>query len=135
MHCPHTATLCPLEITRSATEFNQPLRICSVPATSRGTARERSYFEITVGDVILDAVKPAETDLDHPHQPTDDVILRLFDPTGRGGPATVRVGDSFARAGEADLLERPRAPVPLRDGQLELEFRAYEVKTVRLQRG
>jgi alpha-mannosidase len=49
-------------------------------------------------------------------------------------PVTATVGGGLAAAREADLLGRPGADLPVVDGALRLDLRAWEIRTVQLQR-
>jgi mannosylglycerate hydrolase len=49
-------------------------------------------------------------------------------------PVTATVGGGLVAAREADLLGRPGPDLPVADGALRLGLRAWEIRTVQLQR-
>ena len=81
--------------------------------------------------VVVEAVKLADDE-------SGDVVVRLYE--SRGGRARARATAGFAvgAATETDLLERPAAgggARPVVDGSsVELEFRPFEIRTLRLRR-
>jgi len=69
---------------------------------------------------------------------TGDVIVRLYE--SRGGRASTRLATDFplTAATVTDLLERPlpgAGPLPVTDHAVELSFRPFEVRTIRLTPG
>jgi alpha-mannosidase len=81
--------------------------------------------------VVTEAVKLADDQ-------SGDVVLRLYE--SRGGRASIRLTAGFAvgTATATDLLERPLAgagPLPVTgSGTVELSFRPFEIRTLRLTR-
>jgi alpha-mannosidase len=49
-------------------------------------------------------------------------------------PVTATVGGGLVAAREVDLLGRPGPDLPVADGALRLDLRAWEIRTVQLQR-
>ena len=81
--------------------------------------------------VVIEAVKLAD-------DRSGDVVVRLYE--SRGGRASARLTAGFpvGTATATDLLERPLAgagPLPVADGgTVELSFRPFEIRTLRLTR-
>jgi alpha-mannosidase len=79
--------------------------------------------------IVAESVKLADDQ-------SGDVVVRLYE--SRGGRASTRLTASFALASAipTDLLERPLAetePLPVADGStVELDFRPFEIRTIRL---
>jgi alpha-mannosidase len=100
----------------------------------RGTAAARVPALVTVDNqaVVTEAVKLADDQ-------SGDVVVRLYE--SRGGRASARLTADFpvAAATATDLLERPLAgagPLPVTGGNtVELPFRPFEIRTLRLARG
>jgi alpha-mannosidase len=78
-------------------------------------------------NVILDAVKKAEDD--------DRLILRLYEAHGAQVRAKVTFGFKVGRAELVNLMEEEPRPVAVRDGAVGVEFRPFEVHTLRVERG
>jgi alpha-mannosidase len=80
---------------------------------------------------VTEAVKLADDQ-------SGDVVVRLYE--SRGGRASVRLTADFAvgAATATDLLERPlpaAGPLPVAGGgTVELSFRPFEIRTLRLTR-
>jgi alpha-mannosidase len=92
-----------------------------------------SFVRIESGTAVLSALKCAESG--------NGWVVRLYDPTGRGGKTRLRVfGPAslpiFRYAEETDLLERPTgAVIPLVEGGLDVAFSPYEIRTFRMVGG
>ena len=62
-----------------------------------------------------------------------DIILRLYE--SKKAAVTARVACRLGvKAYLCDMLENVTEEIPMEDGVLELPFRAFEVKTVRIRR-
>jgi alpha-mannosidase len=77
--------------------------------------------------VVIEAVKLAD-------DRSGDVVVRLYE--AAGGRAETRLTATFAVAAahETDLLERPVADLGLTAGTLTVQFRPFQVRTLRLAR-
>ena len=62
----------------------------------------------------------------------DDLILRLAEYRGQSGQATIALPPSVTEIARTNLLERQPQPLPIRDGQVVLQVRAFEIVTLRL---
>jgi alpha-mannosidase len=99
----------------------------------RGTAAARVPALVSVDNqaVVTEAVKLADDQ-------SGDVVVRLYE--SRGGRASTRLTADFpvGAATATDLMERPlagAAPVPVAGGDtVELSFRPFEIRTLRLTR-
>jgi alpha-mannosidase len=78
--------------------------------------------------VVIEAVKQAE-DL---QSEQTDWIVRLYECHGAGARARLCPGFPVAEAAETNLMEEIRAPLPVDEDGIRLDFRPFEVKTVRL---
>ena len=98
----------------------------AAPAHSPGGAGPSfSAFSIDDPAVILEAAKPAEDG-------SGDIVLRLYECLGSAARCALSIGVGTVAASEADMLERPGARLEPRGGLLELDFRPFEIKTLRL---
>ena len=61
------------------------------------------------------------------------VILRLYEPHGARGPATLRFSFHLGRAERVDLLEEPEGAVEVRGDEVLLDVRPFEVLTLRVE--
>jgi len=79
--------------------------------------------------VVIEAVKPAEDG-------SGDVVLRLYEAKRTATRATLRLGFRAAEVRQTNMLEEGDDVLPLSgDGQVTLEFRPLEIKTLRVRLG
>ncbi|MEJ5310136.1 MAG: glycoside hydrolase family 38 C-terminal domain-containing protein [Anaerolineae bacterium] len=107
------------DVVREGYDLNIP------PLTAPGDAGTASLFAVDAPNVIIEAVKPAEDG-------SPDVIVRLYEAKRMATRATLTTALPVEAACLTDMLERPQDDVPVQDGQMVLDFRAFEIKTVRV---
>jgi alpha-mannosidase len=61
------------------------------------------------------------------------VILRLHEPHGARGTATLRFASGVERAERVNLLEEPEGAVEVRDGEILVDVGPFEVLTLRVE--
>lgn len=100
----------------------------NVPAlTMPGACESFSLASIDKENIILDTMKPAEDG-------SGDIILRLYESKKAAVTARVHVELEGCRAYLCDMLENVQEEAVMENGDMLLDFRAFEVKTVRLKR-
>jgi alpha-mannosidase len=100
----------------------------NVPIESaEGAAELAPIASVGAPNVIVEAVKPAEDD-------SDAFVLRLYECEGTKAQTAVRFGAPVARAVLTNMLEDEKQPLALADDTVELSFRPFEIKTVKLYR-
>ncbi|NOZ26540.1 MAG: alpha-mannosidase [Chloroflexi bacterium] len=109
-------------VVREAYELNVLAR--TVP----GAAGERSLFSVDAPNVIVETVKLAEDG-------SGDVIVRLYEAKRTATRCTLTTTLPVSQAFATDMLENVQGELPCGDGQIPLDFRTFEVKTVRLRMG
>jgi alpha-mannosidase len=107
-------------VVREAYELNVP--VMAVP----GAGGEGSLFSLNAANIVIEAVKPAEDG-------SGDVILRLYEAKHMATGCTLVVGLPVKAASETDMMEENAAPLSCAYNKVPLEFRPFEIKTVRLQ--
>jgi alpha-mannosidase len=123
---PHTGDWTASTVVQEAFALNSPL--IPLPIAAASVASSQGLVETEGIPLALGALKRAETG--------DAVILRLYEPHGRRGTATLRFRHTIATAERVNLLEEPIAGDPLAiqgNNVLTLSVRPFEVMTVRLQ--
>ncbi|MCP4537860.1 MAG: alpha-mannosidase [Chloroflexi bacterium] len=108
------------DLVREAYELNCPV------TTASGAADEGSLFSVDAPNVIVETVKPAEDG-------SGDIVVRLYEAKRTATRCTLSTSLSVAEAFQTNMLENVQTALPCEDGQLTLEFRPFEVKTVRLR--
>ena len=108
-------------------EFNVPLRHTVAESRKGALPSSCSFFWVDAEAVVLDTVKRAEDG--------DGLIVRLYEAHGGRVRARLVTGLPVATAAETDLLERETVgkPIDVKNGELNLAFGPFEVKTLRVK--
>lgn len=109
------------DVIRKAYELNCPVKVVS------GTAPSASIFKVDNSNVIIETVKPAEDG-------SKDVILRMYESKRTAACCTLYTSLPFSEAVEADMLENEVSKLAYDGERIELKFRPFEIKTIRLKR-
>jgi alpha-mannosidase len=121
---PHIGDHIDGRVVQAGYELNVPLRTISAKSQQGLAPSEASFLEVSADNIIVEAVKKAETG--------NDVIVRLYECERRGTQATVRFHLPFSVVYETNLLEENIGLLPLRDGAVTLAFKPFEIKTLRM---
>jgi alpha-mannosidase len=106
-------------LVREAYDLNVPV------VTAAGAAGETSLFSVDALNVIVEAVKPAEDG-------SGDVIVRLYESKRAATRCTLSTSLPVTGAVQTDMLENQQRSLQCDGGEMMLEFRPFEIKTVRL---
>jgi len=99
----------------------------NVPATTApGSAGERSLFSLDAANIVIETVKPAEDG-------SGDVVVRLYEAKRMATRATLSTSLPVEDALLTDMLEEGGVQAACDAGQIALDFRPFEIKTVRLR--
>jgi alpha-mannosidase len=107
-------------VVREAYDLNIPVVV--VP----GSAGQGSLFNLDNPNIIIEAVKPAEDG-------SPDVIVRLYESMRSAARCTLTTSLPVKSATETNLVEEEKGKLEVSDGKLTLDFRPFEIKTVRLE--
>jgi alpha-mannosidase len=108
------------DVIRDGYEFNvEPLCV-------EGKRESLSFVQIDSKNIFLDTVKPAEDG-------SGDLILRFYEAAGAATKCKVSLNISGS-AVICNMLEEAADDKLLTASDMELEFRAFEVKTLRIKR-
>lgn len=97
------------------------------PPVTTGSRKRFSAVEIAKENVILDTMKPAEDG-------SGDIILRLYESKKAAVETKVCLQFGADRAYLCDMLENVIEELSVTDGAVILQFRAFEIKTIRVKR-
>jgi alpha-mannosidase len=106
-------------VIKEAYELNNPVMILP------GAAGEKSIFNLDSNNIILETVKPAEDG-------SRDLILRLFESKRTFTKCILSTSLPIQKVEQSDILERFQNPLEINKGKIFLEFRPFEIKTLRL---
>jgi alpha-mannosidase len=104
--------------------LNVPLRAFPTSHHQGKLPPSMSRFTVSSSNVIIEAVKLAEDD--------DSLILRLYEAYGQPTRAVLAARPMPDRAWLTDLLERNQQELRVKDGEIELQFHSFEIKTIRI---
>jgi alpha-mannosidase len=90
-----------------------------------GSAGKASLFNLDAANIILETVKLAEDG-------SDDIIVRLYEAKRSLTHCTLFTTLPIEKASQIDLLERYQSDLHASKGKIELDFRPFEIKTLRL---
>ena len=106
-------------VVREAYDLNHPIVVTD------GAGGTRSLFRLDAPTVVIESVKPAEDG-------SGQIILRLYESKRVRVACDLSTTLPVRRAWATDLLENRIAELPLRENAIRLDFRPFEIKTVRL---
>lgn len=107
-------------VIRPAYEFNIPA--LAVPGGGKAIP---SLLEVEAPNVIVEAVKWAEK--------KNGYIVRLYEAERNRTRTTVRFGTPVKAVSQVNMLEEKSLPLALHDGRVELDLRAFEIRTLLIE--
>ncbi|HZC85182.1 MAG TPA: glycoside hydrolase family 38 C-terminal domain-containing protein, partial [Rubrobacter sp.] len=118
---PHPGDWTEVGVTREAFALNSPL----IVAMTEGAPSEYGFVVVEGVELALGSLKRAEDGR--------GVIVRLYEPHGARGPATLRFASGVGRAERLNLLEEPEGTVEVRGDEVLLDVRPFEVLTLHVE--
>jgi alpha-mannosidase len=106
------------DLVREGYDLNIPV------VTAAGAAGEGSLFTVDAPNVIVETVKPAEDG-------SNDIVVRLYEAKRTATRCTLNTTLPVKAAAVTDMLENVEQSLDVAEGALALEFRPFEVKTIR----
>ncbi|MGE5530148.1 MAG: alpha-mannosidase [Patescibacteria group bacterium] len=106
-------------VPREAYDLNCPVTV------TPGAAGEASLFALSAPNVVIETVKPADDG-------SGDIVVRLYEAMRTATNCRLRTSLPAGGAAEADMLERPIRSLPGGE-EIALDFRPFEIKTIRLR--
>lgn len=108
------------DVVREAYDLNVPLMVLE------GGSGEGGLFQLDAPNVVIETVKPAEDG-------SGDVVVRLYEAKRSATRCTLRTSFAGARVFETNMLEESGRALVAKDGAISLDFRPFEIKTLRLK--
>lgn len=109
----------------AAYHLNDPLIVIDGQAGDNVSASQ-SWFDVDASNVVIETIKQAEDG--------NGIILRLYECQRKRGAACLTTGFNVQQAFETNLLEETSTELAITDGGVQLYFKPYEIKTIRLVR-
>jgi alpha-mannosidase len=121
---PHAGDWRQAGVYRDGLEFNHPL-LAGTTALHPGVLPKRwGFLDIAPPNVVVSALKPG---------PDGAAVLRVYEAEGRPTRAKIRLTAQLVTAEEVNLMEDPGGKLAVADNTLHLDFRPFEIKTIKLQ--
>jgi alpha-mannosidase len=124
---PHPGDWTEAGVVGEAFALNSPLVAAGATPGEGALPAEFGFLAVEGLELALGSLKRAEDGR--------GVIVRLYEPHGARGPATLRFASGVEGAGRVNLLEEPEGSVEVRDGEVLVEVRPFEVLTLRAEPG
>lgn len=109
------------DVVQQGYELNVP------PKIVQGGCLDMSFMKIDKANIMIDTVKLAEDG-------SGDIIVRLYEAKKAAVQAKLTINADGFQAYECDMLENVMDSLEMANRSLELSFRAFEIKTIRLTR-
>jgi alpha-mannosidase len=123
-HCgDHTAG----QVNKAGYELNAPLRTMQIPSVAcreNAAFQDRSFIAVNNGSIVTEAVKQAED--------SDDLIVRLYESSGRNGRAEISFPYRIHTAELVDMMENHIEDIETKGDRIVLDFKPFEIHTVKL---
>lgn len=95
------------------------------PGMAQGGTKDFSAVQIEKENIILDTMKPAQ-------DRSGGIILRLYE--SKKAAVTTKIRCSLGqRAYLCDMMENELEELPFENGEFELSFRAFEIRTIKIR--
>jgi len=107
-------------IVREAYDLNCPVSV------RPGQAGTKSVLSVDASNIVIEAVKPAEDG-------SGDLIVRLYEAMCMRTRCALDASVPAERAEITDMLENPVDVCEISGGRIRLDFRPFEIKTIRLK--
>ena len=121
---PHTGFVSESAVVQQAFCLNVPL--LGVEATGRGSLPEQfSLLSCDKDNIIIETVKKAED--------SEDVIVRLYETWNKKTDCRLHTDLLIEEASLCDMMEEHDHKLESRNGEIELSFRPFEIKTLKLR--
>jgi len=92
-----------------------------------GVGAKTSFFAVDNANIVIETVKLAEDG-------SGDMIVRLYESMNGSRKAVLETAFDVSEAWECSMLENKQKKLCADDGKIEMEFRPFEIKTVRLKK-
>ena len=109
----------------AAYSLNMPLTCCPAGGAGGGTVAPDMY-SVDAPGVMIEAVKQQLSG--------ENEIVRLYEYDGARTTAKLRLGGEYSAAYLTNLMEQVERELPIVDGEIELQFKPYEILTVMLEK-
>jgi alpha-mannosidase len=119
---PHTGAWQDAQVFRAGLEFNNPLIVRKTGVHGGDLPPAWSFMEVSHPHVVVSALKPSRH---------GEVAVRVYEAAGQPAPdVRLHFARAVTAAREANLIEDPGGPLPVRGNAVSFGLRPYEIKTI-----
>ncbi|MDR0530685.1 MAG: glycosyl hydrolase-related protein [Oscillospiraceae bacterium] len=121
---PHAGQASQSNVVREGYSLNVPLRCARIQESREALPGAYELVRADRGNIVIETVKKAED--------SDALIFRLYECWNRRTETTLTFGGKIGRVFECDLMEENDIPLAARGAALRLDFRPFEIKTLKV---
>ena len=105
---------------------NHPLLpVMAQPAPDASLPAEKSLVTLSVPNALISTIKKCEDD--------DSMVIRLCEMEGRDTQAALNLFMPVRKAGLTNLIEEGGKPLPVKDGQVQIQLGHHAIETLKLK--
>ena len=112
------------DVVKRGYELNNPLVIKEIKTNKKGYESGFSFFNLSNNTVILDTIKKSEDNKGY--------ILRFYEPYGKNTSVVLKTFKQIKEVYETNLMEKELRKMKSRGKEVELKFKKYEIKTIKI---
>lgn len=116
---PFNENICDSDVIKEAYELNSPVLV------KEGFAEERTFMNVSEKNIIIDTLKQAEDG-------SGDIIIRMYEASNTYTNCKLAIGFDVKNAYITNMLEENQKEVDVKDNEISLEFKGFEIVTVRI---
>lgn len=120
-------------VAQAGYELNVPLRVTPLTQHTGTLPLKNSFLRVDAPNIFIEVVKQAESGINH--QKDESVIIRLYEAEHRGVKAKLHFGFPVVSAAEVDLMEENAIPLLVDQETVQMEFKPFDIKTIKLSVG
>jgi alpha-mannosidase len=109
-------------VVREAYDLNIPVQL----VRGKNQQAKGSFFSLDRENIVIEAIKPAEDN-------SGDLIIRLYEAMRTATRCTLQAFRPLGAAFQTNMLEEEQSRLEVNGQQLTLNFRPFEIKTLRLR--
>lgn len=121
---PHSGDHIAGRVVQQAYEFNYPMKVIPYFGKVNGDGQSYSGFKLSHDNVILESLKKAEN--------ADDVVMRLYESHGTDTSLELEISEEVQTAWLTNLMEKEISELKVHGGKLKLNFKPFEIHTIKL---
>lgn len=121
---PHEGAVAHSDVVAQGYSLNYPLY--SVVGSGYGNLpTDYSFVSVDKNNIIIETIKKAED--------SSDIIIRIYETWNKRTNCALRISAPVTEAFACDMMEENDVPLSITEGILDLEFKPFEIKTIKIK--